>query len=253
MVAWKNAPDASTPLSAATLAAAFAERLPLWAPTTVYALGAQVVSPGNDVVSAVAAHTSGATYTAANWTLSSTYAPIGDSASPSWYTGALAATYDRCSTPAGTGAAFSASGWLYCTAVVVKKSITTNNAVWFNGATAAVTPTHQWAVLLDSTGKVIAVTADGTITAIGANAAFTWAWTAATALIAGLYYVGVCVVAGTIMSPVGANLGANGPGGTTIPPRMNAIPLTGQTTPVALGAQLTITGNGGWQQLVYLT
>ena len=47
-----------------------------WAPLTVYTLGQQVLSPNNDVVSATAAHTSGATYTPANWTLSSTYARV---------------------------------------------------------------------------------------------------------------------------------------------------------------------------------
>lgn len=46
----------------------------LWQPLTSYAAGAQVVSPNNDVVSALAAHTSGATYTPANWALSATYA-----------------------------------------------------------------------------------------------------------------------------------------------------------------------------------
>jgi len=44
-----------------------------WAPATAYTLGQQILSPNNDVVSAIAAHTSGATYAAANWTLSSTY------------------------------------------------------------------------------------------------------------------------------------------------------------------------------------
>ena len=75
MVEWKNKPDQSSPMDAATFNAAFAERVPFWAPTTAYTLGQQVVSPGNDVVSAVAAHTSGASFTPANWTLSSTYAP----------------------------------------------------------------------------------------------------------------------------------------------------------------------------------
>jgi len=48
-----------------------------WAPTTAYALGQKVVSPGNDVVSAVAAFTSGATYDPTKWLQSSTFAPHG--------------------------------------------------------------------------------------------------------------------------------------------------------------------------------
>jgi hypothetical protein len=40
----------------------------------VYSAGQQVVSPGNDVVSAKTTHTSGGSFTAANWNLSSTFA-----------------------------------------------------------------------------------------------------------------------------------------------------------------------------------
>jgi len=46
------------------------------APATPYTLGQQVLSPNNDVVSAIAAHTSGASYTPANWTLSATFATV---------------------------------------------------------------------------------------------------------------------------------------------------------------------------------
>ena len=46
-------------------------------PGTVYALNQQVISPNNDVVSAIAAHTSGGSFTPANWTLSSTFVAQG--------------------------------------------------------------------------------------------------------------------------------------------------------------------------------
>ena len=46
-----------------------------WAPNTIYTAGQQVVSPNNDVVSALAGFTSGASYVAANWVLSSTFVP----------------------------------------------------------------------------------------------------------------------------------------------------------------------------------
>lgn len=62
-LAWTNSVDAS-----------IAGMVPRWAPLTPYTLGQQVVSPGNDVVSAIAAHTSGASFTPANWSQSSTYA-----------------------------------------------------------------------------------------------------------------------------------------------------------------------------------
>jgi hypothetical protein len=46
-----------------------------WAPATAYALGQQIISPTNDVVSAKVAHTSSAAYATdqVNWTLSSTF------------------------------------------------------------------------------------------------------------------------------------------------------------------------------------
>lgn len=49
---------------------------PKWQPLTPYALGQQVISPNNDVVSATVAHTSSAAYLTdtAKWTLSATYA-----------------------------------------------------------------------------------------------------------------------------------------------------------------------------------
>jgi hypothetical protein len=56
-------------------AADVAKMVPRWAPATVYVLGQQVVSPGNDVVSANVAHTSSAAYATdlAKWNPSSTY------------------------------------------------------------------------------------------------------------------------------------------------------------------------------------
>ena len=65
--------DAQLPVTAqaATLSATF---VPKWKPTTAYTLGQQVTSPNGDVVSAIAAHTSGASFTPANWSYSPTYA-----------------------------------------------------------------------------------------------------------------------------------------------------------------------------------
>ena len=60
---------------ASTARTAESKAVPRWAPTTTYTLGQQVVSPNNDVVSAIAGFTSGASYVPANWAVSSTYAP----------------------------------------------------------------------------------------------------------------------------------------------------------------------------------
>ena len=68
-LAWADGVDTSI----ATHTAGIAATIPRWAPTTFYTLGQQVISPNNDVVSAIAAHTSGGSFTAGNWTLSSTY------------------------------------------------------------------------------------------------------------------------------------------------------------------------------------
>lgn len=75
---WTDGPEGGTPLSATNLREvndAIRERLKLWRPSTAYALGEQVVSPNNDVVSAALAHTSGLTYDPAAWGVSATFEP----------------------------------------------------------------------------------------------------------------------------------------------------------------------------------
>ena len=61
---------------ASTARTAESKAVPRWAPTTTYTLGQQVVSPNNDVVSAIAGFTSGASYVPADWAVSSTYGPL---------------------------------------------------------------------------------------------------------------------------------------------------------------------------------
>lgn len=66
-----------------------------WLPNTAYTIGQQVVSPNNDVVSAVANFTSGASYNAVNWSLSLSFA--GKSATG--YTGSPSIIQDQSLTP----------------------------------------------------------------------------------------------------------------------------------------------------------
>jgi hypothetical protein len=95
---------------------------------------------------------------------------------------------------------------------------------WGNCGTAAVTPTHQWAGLYNSAYAQVAVTADRTSTAIGANSAFNWgvatiasgAATSYTATYSGLYYAGLMISATTMPNPV-ASAGA-------IPAPINGFP-----------------------------
>jgi len=58
--------------------AELADRVTKWKPITAYAAGDQVLNPSGQIVSANVAFTSGATYTASNWTdaLNATYVPI---------------------------------------------------------------------------------------------------------------------------------------------------------------------------------
>jgi hypothetical protein len=52
-----------------------------WTPATVYAAGDITVNPSGDLVTAIAAHTSGANYTPANWATSGTFTSINTAAS----------------------------------------------------------------------------------------------------------------------------------------------------------------------------
>lgn len=58
------------------IAATQSAYIPKWTPNTIYALGQQVISPNNDVASAIVRHTSSADYApdTTRWTLSATYA-----------------------------------------------------------------------------------------------------------------------------------------------------------------------------------
>jgi hypothetical protein len=77
-VALVNAAQPSSAMAAGTVkpvAATTPIYAPKWTPSTSYALGQQIISPNNDVVTAKAAHRSSTTFTPdqAKWTLSSTF------------------------------------------------------------------------------------------------------------------------------------------------------------------------------------
>lgn len=65
-----NTSDVNKPVSTAQQTAMNAF-VPRWAPSTSYTAGQQVISPNNDVVSSNTTHVSGASFTQANWSLSS--------------------------------------------------------------------------------------------------------------------------------------------------------------------------------------
>lgn len=80
---------------ASTARAAESKAVPRWAPTTTYTLGQQVVSPNNDVVSALAGFTSGASYVPSNWAVSSTFARLAPPPSGGDDTAILQAWHDE--------------------------------------------------------------------------------------------------------------------------------------------------------------
>lgn len=86
LVAASIANDPTVADSAATMAQSNAGLLPKWKASTSYVAGQQVVAPNGDIVSALANFTSGATYSAANWT--TTYLSDRGRATPALYTSA---------------------------------------------------------------------------------------------------------------------------------------------------------------------
>ena len=74
LVSYDDVTQTLPPVVKAKLDATYAA---LWQPLTAYALGARVVNPAGDLVTAKAAFTSGAAYVPANWNLSASYALAG--------------------------------------------------------------------------------------------------------------------------------------------------------------------------------
>lgn len=88
------------------------------------------------------------------------------------------------------------TGTTYVTAIALPKGTVVTNITLLTGTAASSGTTHSWFGLLDSTGKVVAVSADG-LTANLANSAFiTYAMGAPyTVTAAGLFYVAQSVTA----------------------------------------------------------
>ena len=137
-----------------------------------------------------------------------------------------------------------------------------SNLSVITAATAASTPTNQWAALCgpsdagagtDVTTKVLAVSADGTSTAITADTVITFALgTAYTVPTTGWYTVAVCVAGTTGPTVAGLTLGG-AHGRAAVEAFLAGIGATGQTTPPAVGATVTELTAGEGVMLVYAT
>lgn len=104
------------------------------------------------------------------------------------------------------------------------------------GSTAAVSPTHWWVAATDTSGNVLAVSADQTTTAIGASSVITVPFTTPTVLQAGNVYFHLMVAAGTVPTVAGLSGLLNTP--AINPVFSGASTATGQTTPPAVGGSL---------------
>lgn len=160
-------------------------------------------------------------------------------------TGTVAATLGRAYVASQTIAL--ASGTLGMAAVTLVKGMVITNINVLTGSTAGATLTHQWAALYSgpaATPIVVAVSADGTSGAIGANAVLTYALTTPyTVPTSGVYYVGVLVTNNAGTQPTFAGAVAGNVASANIAPILGGTSNTGLTTPQAVGTTATaITG-----------
>lgn len=155
------------------------------------------------------------------------------------------------------------SGTLYLALITIPGGTTVTNCTMFTATTAKTGGTHGWYVLLDTTFKVVAVTADQTdaATVWGAtNTGYPLAFGATfTPTVTANYYVGVMVAqsaGGTPTFSVSTALSAGLAAATGIAGGVVqcGTSSTGQTTPPALNATLTtITGAAAFNLYAYLT
>jgi hypothetical protein len=104
------------------------------------------------------------------------------------------------------------SGTLRLDAVWLPAGLLVSSIAYFAGTTALGTGSNQWFALFDRNRNLLAITADDTDTAWGANAAKRLALTTPYRTpAAGLYYVGLCVVASTMPTLAGVVTVATGP------------------------------------------
>jgi hypothetical protein len=156
-------------------------------------------------------------------------------------TSAVASSLDRANIASQTIAL--ATGTLGMTAVQLVKGMVVTNINVMTGSTAGATLTHQWAALYSgpaATPTVVAVSADGTSAAIGANTALTFALSAAyTVPSSGVYYIGVLVTNNAGTQPTFAGAVGGNVATATLPPILGGTSNTGLTTPQAVGTVAT--------------
>lgn len=120
-------------------------------------------------------------------------------------TGALAETYSRAGVTFANSSALS-TGRLTLSAIELPAGLTVSSITFVCAGTSAVTPTAQWFALYDGDRVLLGQTADDTSTAWANPNAKTLSFaTPVTTTKSGLHYVGICVVAGTVPTLLGAS------------------------------------------------
>jgi hypothetical protein len=101
---------------------------------------------------------------------------------------------------------FLTSTTLQMTAIPLLKGQTVTSVTFVSGTTALSAGSNQWAALFDGSRNKVAISADDTSTAWGANTAKTFTMTTPyTATATGTYYVGLMVKATTVPTLLGNN------------------------------------------------
>lgn len=139
------------------------------------------------------------------------YACYAETRSPRLPTGAKGQTFDP-SMPWMQDTGGWNSGYLWLTPIVLSRGDTITSISVSSGATAAISPTHWWFALYDSSYNLLKQTADQTSTA-WAGATTKTVNLSSTQLLtySGLYYVGHMMTAGTGVSLVVSGWGYYGP------------------------------------------
>ena len=143
------------------------------------------------------------------------------------------------------------SGTLAVTSIMLKAGMSISNMLLCTDGTAETGGSHGWYVLMDTSMKVLAVTADKTAATFWGNGfqAYSLPFTASyTVPTTGRYLVGVCIVASQMptFSGQGAlRISAPNNAGPTFAPAWIGTSSTGQTTPPALGATMAALANVG--------
>jgi hypothetical protein len=152
-----------------------------------------------------------------------------------------------------------ASGTLYLSAVYIPAGVVVASITYVCANQAAVSPTHWWYGLYDSSRVQLAVTADQTTTAYstfnwhtlaiatiasGASSTFTTTYS-------GLHYIGFLMTAATVAVNFGGVVGGSPSG---IAPILAGTSSTGLTTPPGFPTTAAaITADANWQPYAYVT